>query len=341
MNWLSVTTHSAPSMSKSALLLSPCIAWAGPMAQWYNEDQVEAQDTQKRDDGTTFHKWIDWYSKTGGVVLNHPRDINIWLEHATKYLDEVLLPRAVSIRTEVAVSANWVTGEAVLLPHVKDRKYPDRPGWQNGTADIVLSMKDGSLLVGDWKTGGTDGAEEQLLSLACAIQRANHEYKTVRTLCLQVNEHGVWPHETEVSAEALQAHWDAMAFQWEDCVKMAEGQDIGKRNDPKPGIHCTALYCPHLAYCKAIGAHVGALAMAGNNDEPLIAPESLTRFRVTDKPVSDEEAGYTQAMVSAANRQIKYLTTANKDRVKNGGKVVSGQYTWSDGGNGYRWKKSK
>ncbi len=333
-------------MSKSALLLSPCISWAGPQAQWYDEDKVDSADTEKRDDGTAFHEAIHHYLSTGVRQRFNLRDLDVWMEHAIQYVETVLRPRCDSIQSEVAISVNWATGEAEVLPGVVGRGYPERPGWQNGTADLVCILKDGSLLVADWKTGGTDGAEEQLLSLGYGLQEAmQHDgpesswvyegpkKRPLVTICLQVNEHGVWPHEVEVSPEALQAHADAMRFQWED---------IGKRNDPQPGVHCTALYCPHLAYCKGIAGVVADMAVKGNmlpTNDPIISPADLVRYRVTDKPMTDEEAGYTQAMVSAANRQAKYLTAANKDRVKAGGKVTSGQYEWAEGGNGYRWRK--
>lgn len=45
-----------PSISKSALLLSGCLAWAHPKAKWYDEKH---SDTSARDLGTEFHRQID------------------------------------------------------------------------------------------------------------------------------------------------------------------------------------------------------------------------------------------------------------------------------------------
>lgn len=53
-------TKLGPSMSKSALLLSPCLAWAHPKAKWYDEKHT---DTSARDLGTEFHRLIDSYLK--------------------------------------------------------------------------------------------------------------------------------------------------------------------------------------------------------------------------------------------------------------------------------------
>jgi hypothetical protein len=331
-------SHTAPSLSKSALLLSPCIAWAGPQARWYDEDKVEAKDTEKRDKGTLYHKRIDIFAKgdDNGLSPTGFSDVDVLLRHGAKYLDEQLIPRTDQFLSEPAIGINWVTGETKILLDVKDREYPNLKGWQYGTADLVMVLNDGSLLVADWKTGGTDGAEEQLLSLACAFQKAwpnLQVQRKVRISCLQVNEHGVWPHEREVSQEELANHWDAMRFAWED---------IGKKYDPKPGIHCVALYCPHLAYCSSITDVVveSAGGQAGREGEPLVKASDLVKGRrLTDTPIDDEEAGFTMAMTSASRRQLDYWTESMKAYIASGGRVIQGQYEWSKGGNGYRWRK--
>ncbi len=339
--------HGPVSLSKSALLLSPCIAWAGPQAKWFDESKVDPSDTVKRDKGTEFHGRIDAFS-TGvhrPIKYEHS-DIDLWMEYAATYLNTVLIPRCETFMTEVALGINWVTNEAEVFPDVKDRGYPDRPGWQFGTADIVAVLKTGELLVADWKTGGKDGAEEQLLSLAAGFRLcmpyfkfdnggSNISFRSIRTLCLQVNEYGVWPDEATVSQEQIEAHWDAMRFQWED---------IGKRNTPVPGIHCTALYCPHLAYCPSITGVVETTAETAPeaSTAPLvhIRMKGSRGHRMTDKPTSNDEAGYVMARISAAKRQMKYWEESLKDYVtKNGGKVTQGLYEWGPGGNGWRWRK--
>lgn len=52
-----------PSISKSALLLSGCLAWANPRAKWYDEKHT---DTSARDLGTEFHRQIDNFIKGNG-----------------------------------------------------------------------------------------------------------------------------------------------------------------------------------------------------------------------------------------------------------------------------------
>ncbi len=264
-----------------------------------------------------------------------PAELEYHVAYAYVYLQE-LEARSDVLNSEVALGINWAGLESKVLSLTTGRNYPYVNGWQYGTADLVCLLKTGELYVADWKTGGTDGAEEQLLSLAYAAQRSDRYCfdagrRPVIISCLQVNEHGVWPKERAVSNEELDAHADAMRFQWED---------IGKRNEPVPGVHCTTLYCPHLAYCSAITQAVVQSAETGQDrkaEEPLVNFQS--GHRLTDKPASDAEAGHVISVAKAAKRQIDYWELAMKRYIKNGGRVTAGQYEWGPGGNGYRWRK--
>lgn len=53
--------NGGPTISKSALLLSPCLAWAHPKARWYDE---KYSDTSDRDLGIEFHRLIDDYIRS-------------------------------------------------------------------------------------------------------------------------------------------------------------------------------------------------------------------------------------------------------------------------------------
>lgn len=279
------------------------------------------------------------------------KDLPTLLSKAKEYFDKVLLPRCETVMSEVAISINWAEGKAEILHSVKNRDYPDRDGWQNGTADLVCILKDGSLLIADWKTGGTDGATEQLLSLACGFQRCLtvtlsktsdpaqdvQVFRTVRISCLKVTEEGVDPDERAVSLEQLNNHWFAMEMAW--------GQKDNK-NAPVPGIHCTQLYCAHLAYCSAVSGLVEEAAgedderLKSSGEEPLLPAEALVRgrkARMTDKPRSDDEAGYVMSRVAAARRQQKYYESCMKEYIAKGGRVTAGNYEWRETGSGYRW----
>ncbi len=267
------------------------------------------------------------------------------LKNAKQYFAQVLLPRCDVVMSEVAISINWSEQKAEILPEVKERNYPVRDGWQNGTADLVCILKDGTLLVADWKTGGSDGATEQLLSLACGFQLCltlpvegvegpgtPGQVRSVRIAVLSVDNEGVWPVETAVTQEQLANHWLAMEMAWAD----RDG-----KNAPVPGIHCTQLYCPHLAYCTAVTGLVEEAASM-DKESNLIPVSALgKKFRMTDSPRSDEEAGYVMSRVAAARRQQKYYESCMKDYIQKGGRVIAGQHEWRETGNGYRWGKIK
>jgi hypothetical protein len=115
-------------------------------------------------------------------------------------------------------------------------------------------------------------------------------------------------------------------------------ESVGKEYKPVAGIHCTTLYCPHLAYCTAIG---DVLDDAAEQDK-LLKPEYLVRkYRLNDKPSDAKEAAYTMERISAAKRQLNYLTECMKEYVNNGGSIISGQWQWSGGKDGFRWRKVK
>lgn len=327
-----MSCHLPPSLSQSALLLSPCLAWADPGARWYDDKYA---DTSKRDKGTNVHRIIDC------LLTNRPIEVGFSDEEyrlasiAYGWFAGQLQPRISSFFSEAVVGINWTSGEAKRLPEVQHRQYPNLPGWQHGTSDLVCLLADGSLYVGDWKTGGSDGASDQLKSLAFAFLSSgignNSLPVTISTLF--IDENGCWPHEEVVSQEDLKQHAESMRMQWED---------IGKRNEKVPGIHCVALYCNHLAYCSAIASTVQDLADADTAKAGGLVPAERLTMKLTDTPKDDYEAGDVIQACSAADRQIKYYKSVMKEYVqKSGGRVIAGQFEWKDVGNGYRWYKIK
>lgn len=258
-----------PTISKSGLLLSGCAAWAHPDARHYDESKRDPEDTKKRDDGIAFHEAIHHYNTTGIVQQFADPKLNLLMVQGIKYLEK-LKERSHWVRSEWAIAVNWLTGHAAVLNDVVGRNYPQwayQDGYQPGTADLVAALRDPpGMLIADWKTGGNDGAEEQLMSLACAF-RANMKPELRKefgfsTACLSVTEETVWEHELQRSKAELDLHQDAMRFMWEDVIATRTGL-------PAPGIHCTQLYCPHLAYCPAISdglRQVAAMDVAKHSD---------------------------------------------------------------------------
>lgn len=322
------------SLSKSALILSPCLRWAGEGVAEYDRQRIDRDDHEKRDQGIMFHDGLDEHAKGNSYKV---RDLKVqrWVDTAVDWFEEHLVPRCEEIHSEVYVSINFETGAVHTDKSVRARAYPEMPGFVPGTADLVCILKTGELLVADWKTGSGVGADKQLLSLAVGFQRvfpkADGGLRKVRAAILYAGEDTsgvphVHPVEWAVTESDLQSHQHAMAFQL---------ADVGVRNAPEVGVHCSQLYCPHLAYCPGIGAIV---EHESEQPQGLIQPTQLVRrFKMTDMPVSDEEAGYTMERITAAKRQMKYYEEGIRAYVDNGGRAISGDFEFKHTKSGFRW----
>lgn len=339
------------SASKSALLLSPCIRWAWTGAQAYED---EFANTEKRDKGTLFHTGMQLYyeGRSSGWVSQWS-DVMAWWRLAIQWSHDHLEPRLLTdgaidlyelgpggnrykwpLFPEVYVAFNFETGETHHDGSVHDRKYPEMPGFLPGTADLVCILADGSLLVADWKTGGGTGADKQLLTLALGLRnvfrKADGSYRLVRLAILYVGDDGVHPVEWEVTEAELEAHRFAMQMQL---------ADVGVRREPVPGIHCTQLYCAHLAYCPGIASVVDASAEA---KESLLPVGSLLRkYSIQEAPTGPEHAGYIMERVTAAKRQMDFYEKRIRAWAADGGRVIAGDFEFSKKADGYRWRPKK
>lgn len=333
------------SASKSALLLSPCIRWAWDGAKAYED---EFANTEKRDKGTNFHTGMEAYYLHGEeaaikVLKDGWSDVANWLHMAIDWSEKHLEPRLLrtngamelgELHPEVYIGFNYETGEVHHDSSVRNRQYPKMPGFLPGTADLVCILATGELLVADWKTGGGTGADKQLLSLALGLRRVfpkpDGSLRDVRLAILYVSDDGVHPVEWAVTEGDLLAHQHAMAFQL---------ADVGVRRDAVPGIHCTQLYCPHLAYCPGIAKVVDASAEA---PEALLPAGSLVRrHSIQDAPYDAEHAGYIMERVTAAKRQMDFYQERIRQWALNGNKVTAGDFEYSKGKDGFRWRPRK
>lgn len=325
------------SASKSALLLSPCLRWAWEGAKPYED---EFADTTKRDKGTEFHSYMDMYYRHGvaarSMMSKAPTaDVWQWYLKAVAWSKEHLEPRCEEIHSEVYIGFNFETGEHHVDPAVRDRQYPkDMPNFLPGTTDLVCILRDGSLLVADWKTGGGTGADKQLLSLALGLRNVfrapDGKFRPVRLAILYVSDDGVHLVEWAASESDLVSHQHAMAFQL---------ADVGVRREAVPGIHCTQLYCNHLAYCPGIASTVAGAAEA---PEGLLPATSLVRkHNIQDAPADPEHAGYIMERVTAAKRQMDFYEKRIRAWADNGGKVLAGDFEYSKGKDGFRWRPRK
>ena len=326
------------SASKSALLLSPCLRWAWTGAKPYED---EFADTTKRDKGTLFHSCMDHHYRHGDekwlklVATFSNQDVCSWVVDAIKWSNTHLEPRCQQVLSEVYVGYNFETGESHTDVTVHDRQYPkDMPGFLPGTCDLVCLLRDGSLLVADWKTGGGTGADKQLMSLALGLRdvfrSADGSLRPVRLAILYATEQGVHPVEWEVTDAELESHRQAMAFQL---------ADVGVRTEPVPGIHCSQLYCNHLAYCPGIAATVDGAAEA---PQGLLPAASLVRkYNIQEAPSSAEHAGSIMERVTAAKRQLAFYEKRIQQYVADGGTCLAGDFEYSKKADGHRWRARK
>ena len=323
-----------PSASKSALLLSPCLRWAWSGAKEY---ESEFADTTKRDKGTLFHSAMDAYYREGEKWLKvcvHSPEVTGWVRLAIAWSKEHLEPRCQSVYSEVYVGTNFSTGKSVCDPNVKNRKYPDMPGYLPGTTDLVCILKTTELLIADWKTGRGVGADKQLLTLAVGLREQfplpDGTLRAVRVAVLYATPDGVHPHEWEVTSDELEAHRLAMHFQL---------VDVGTRTEPVPGIYCTQLYCPHLAYCPGITATVDC---AAESPEGLLPAKSLVRkYDISAAPTGHKHAGSIMERVTAAKRQLEFYQERVRKYCESGGKCIAGEFEYSKQKDGYRWRPKK
>lgn len=327
-----------PSISKVSLLLSPCTYWATEEAVYFDESKLK--ETTKRDNGTVFHGWMDNYntgtvSDEPGVITGEQYEVDKYMamyQKACEWLDENM-PDADS---EVAVSIDWSTSTAKTLTGVKNREYPKGRDLMNGTADLVYYDKPTKTIhVGDWKTGESDGAENQLLTLGMAFWMAQWRKATsLVTYSLFVGEIegkiDVYPTVRTYSVDDMVAHRQRLESAW---------NKRSRKSLPVFGMHCTKLYCPALAYCPKILENEMALAV--NAPDTNYAPSLVDGIPqvVTDTPTNGLEAGYTMAVLSAAKRRIQYIEDRLKDYAKQGNRVTYGGYVWEEGSRGFRWRK--
>lgn len=324
------------SASKTALLLSPCIRWAWDGAKLYED---EFADTTKRDKGTNFHSGMEVYyghGETAAIQVIRPgwSDVANWLCQAIGWSKEHLEPRCQTILTEVYVAFNFDTGEVHTDVTVKNRKYPKLPGYLPGTADLVCFLSTGELLVADWKTGGGTGADKQLLTLALGLREVfrlpDGSRRQIRLAVLYAGDDGVHLVEWTVTESDLLSHQHAVAFQL---------ADVGVRREPVPGIHCTQLYCPHLAYCPGISKVVDS---ASEGEESLLPAASLVRrHSIQEAPCDADHAGYIMERVTAAKRQIAFYEKRIQAWLGNGGRVFAGDFEYAKGRDGHRWRPKK
>jgi len=326
----------AVTASKSALLLSPCIRWAWDGAKPYEDKYA---DTTKRDLGTNFHLCMDEYYRSlhlppqdalaNAVGLAANRQVLNWVMDAVEWSRKYLEPDNL-IASEVYVATDFRWDLVHMDPSVRNRQYPDMPGFTHGTCDLVCLGEGNELVIADWKTGKGQGAREQLMTLACGIVSKSGHDGPVVIATLYVSDSGVRAECESVTEQQLQEHFDAMGMQL---------QDVGRRTEPVPGIWCSQLYCPHLAYCPGINNIVqeAAIKAKPNSTHGFHGP----KHDISGAPTDDRHAGYIMERVTAAKRQLAFYEERVRRYVTDGGRCLSGGYEFSKKSDGFRWRQAK
>lgn len=312
--------------SKSALLLGPCSRWAHPASEWY---QDRAEHASKREDGTVFHHCLHLHISE--LPFSMPEgELGRKVRAAMAFWDTNLKPRFDWVKTEVAFGAglNSLAPTITVLDNVQNRAYPQNDNVMYGTADIVGLLKNGQLYVGDWKTGESDGADKQLLTLLYMAAMGLHPQPllSARISCLSALDSGMAEHEREVGWGELMSHWDAIKAAIQ-ASRMAPQPSL-----PVVGAHCTTQYCPHLAKCSA---HLSAMKSLSG------LPEASYPPTWAERPVDGQHAAAMAHGLAAIKRTTKYYDGFLKDWVKESpsNRIILDGREWKESGNGFRWNK--
>lgn len=307
--------------SKSALILSPCKTWMHPSSKWYSD---RAEDSDRREDGSIVHHAL--HMEAMGLPCSVPVRLAPRVELAKKYLNDALIPRSEKLSGEVAMGLA-IDSKSAHIANVEDREYPVDNTHIYGTADIIAVLTNGHVLVADWKNGSGEGVEQQLLTLAyMASKTPEYGNRPMRISALYITDDGVIADEREVSGPELEGHIDAV-------IASLKASRLQQRPSlPIVGVHCTQLYCPHLAYCSATAADLDMLASSGG---ALPTPG----MQWNDKPKSSDEAGYVATRLAAVKRSVKFFEGGIKEYVNSGNRAIWDGCEYADRGNGFRLGK--
>ena len=160
-----------------------------------------------------------------------------------------------TIRHEVALAYNPETGKGRELAKAHHRDYSDvKPGEIAGTLDGV-SCDGTTITVRDWKTGKPVSGAAKNMQLTTGMLAARCLYPQASRFVVELvylNDEGR-PAYVD-SAELDEMDLDAARADLRHALKMhATAQ-------PKPGPHCTQLYCPARGTCPATVAAMAGLA---------------------------------------------------------------------------------
>ncbi len=209
---------------------------------------------------------------------------------------------------EQALAYDLRAGTARELRQAHPRDYSDRkPHEMSGTPDLVF-VRDGALVVRDYKTGrytwGKNPAESrQLRALGLCAARA-YGFHEVTLELVQVDADGVRARpepldafELALCADELCGIHDRIAYE-------------GERPPPNPGHWCDSAYCPLAATCPATTKALATVAKVSDLEYPL-----------TDEITSPEHAAYLLERLAVAKTAIETIRHAVKEYAREHGPV--------------------
>lgn len=275
-------------------LLAHCRYWARPDAP---QDPYTTSDAADR--GTRFHAAIAAFALTGQLV-EWDEDITAEMTQAIPWLQEQSrLWSGGPMLIEQAFGWDPRLDMACQYEVVTDRAYP-ADGLLHGTADVVFRTGR-EAFVADWKTGDGSSAGPQMRALALMVART-FGCTTVHVAALEVTAAGV----REVCCEEL-GEFELAAIAGDLAEQMAAIADA----EPRPGPHCSELYCPARLACPAATAATAELV-------DVIPAESLVRrapYRLTDPIETPEHAAWALDVLRLVSAQVDAIKDGIKARV--------------------------
>lgn len=286
-------------------LAAACAHWLSPSAPPVPPEGAD----RSRDHGTIVHlgaasldrSWTPPDSLTRAQAESARRCV----AHVLDWYEE-RAAAGCSVLTEVGYRYH-VAGDSARAGSARGaRGYEDvRPGEIPLTADAVIrwSRRDIPTVV-EIKTGKRHREHAwQIRTAALAVAREAGKDAALAAL-LYVDEDGIFVAEERMDVFALDAHAAALR---------ALVRGLLDREDPAPGLHCTALYCPIRTVCRASTAALARVA-AGFPMLPEITNDDEARAVLAAIPLAEAAvAGWKQRLRDYARPKAVRLRRAADD----------------------------
>jgi len=201
--------------------------------------------------------------------------------------------------TELCFGMQLHTGQMRRLEFGGNKRWRRRKDEVVGIIDLVREDGDGKLRIRDYKTGfgarwETPLESLQLMCYGLAATRLFGREEVTVELCSVGDE--LWVEPGEMDEFLLDWAWDEL--------HRIQAKVLDRANNvPKPGAHCSELFCDVADQCPATKAAMIAIDAASEIKMPL-----------TVKIESDDHARYILQRLPAMKRALKAVEDAIKER---------------------------